>query len=138
MRKSIFLNAILGLIVILIFLLCLSGCNKTNDERVFQYEEMIAEVLEGDITVKENGCIALPQNMEHLSASGECFIVEFNGCTAIYFYSYRGVLDSSKGYLYITDKLHYEEYINTDSYIPTREFVNVVKIEDNLFSCSTN
>lgn len=108
------------------------------EETVKQYETIISMVRNGTIKVKPNGCIVLPEEFKRLSDNGECFIVKFHGDTAIYFYSYRGILESSKGYLYITDKLCYTDYVDTVAYVATQNFVNLVEIQKNLFSCSTD
>ena len=95
-------------------------------------------ILNGDLSVQSNGCVVLPKGYEHLSDSGECFIKWFrNYQTAIYFFKHRGILGSSRGYLYVTDKFSYKDFIDLDVYTGTSNFVNVKKIKENLYSCST-
>ena len=65
-------------------------------------------------------------------------MVEFYDQTAIYFYTYRGILESSKGYLYVTDELSYTDYIDTSEYVAYRDFVNIKELGDNWYSCSTD
>ena len=112
--------------------------NKTKNDVTLQYEKVISMVVDGDIPVKPNGCITLPKSMKYLSDSGECFIVEFNSRTAIYFYSYRGILESSRGYLYITDRLNCEDYVDKTLYVSKPDFVDVERVTECLYSCKTN
>lgn len=101
-------------------------------------DKIVEMVKSNDISVKSNGIISLPKEYQDLSDSGECLLVEYDGKTAIYFYSYRGILESSKGYLYITNDLNYLDYINVDKWASTQNFVNVKKIDSKWLSCSTN
>lgn len=94
-------------------------------------------IKNGDLAVKLNGCIVLPEKYKDLSDSGECFIVKFGDKTAIYFYIFRGIIDSSKGYLYVADDLLYTDYINTNKFSAEQDFINIVELEKNLYSCST-
>ena len=107
-------------------------------QQIEQYESVVDMVKNGSIKVKSNGLVVLPEELRYLSDTGECFIVEFRDNTAIYFYSFRGILESSKGYLYVTDKLCYKDYINTNKYVGTMDFVNLEKLDNNLYSCSTD
>ena len=95
-------------------------------------------IKSGELTVQASGLIVLPKEIEKLSDSGECLLVEFNGQTAIYFYSFRGLLESSKGYLYVTDEIAYENYIDVSAHDPSPDFVNVVELDSNWYSCSTD
>lgn len=107
-------------------------------QQIEQYESVIDMVKNGSIEVRSNGLVVLPEELRNLSDTGECFIVKFRDKTAIYFYSFRGILESSKGYLYVTDKLCYKDYINTNIYVATRDFVNLEKLDNNLYSCATD
>lgn len=115
---------------------------KPNTNRFEQIKNESSKIVKmiksGDIQVKSNGCIVLPEDLSHISDSGECFLVEFQNSTAIYFYTFRGVSSSSKGYIYVTDELTYEEYINTEVYVGTMDFVNIKEIEKDWYSCSTD
>ena len=134
------------LIIVLVLLLVvtptltyiISRKNNTKNDVALQYEKVVSRVVDGDIPVKPNACFALPENMKYLSDSGDCFIVEFNSHTAIYFYSYRGILESSRGYLYITDRLNCDDYVDKAVYVSKPDFVDVEKIAEGLYSCKTN
>ena len=132
------------MIVLLSFLLPLVNnfsqnynSNLTVKQQIEQYKKIVELVRDKTLAVQSNGCIILPEEYKHLSDSGECFLVEFNDNTAIYFYSYRGILGASKGYLYINDQLYYMDYINTDVYVPTMDFVNIIELDNSLYSVST-
>lgn len=132
-------------IVITVLALLIVGCiaiiiyGKTEFSRLRAERESIVDLIKtGELTVEPNGCITLPDNLKKLSDSGDCFIIEFSDKTAIYFYTYRGVLESSKGYVYVTDELSYTDYIDTSEYVAYRDFVNIKELGDNWYSCSTD
>ena len=108
------------------------------EEKKEQYELVVTMIKNGEIQVQPNGIIVLPNELRKISHSGECVIVEVNDKTAIYFYSFRGILESSRGYLYFTDKISYTDYIDVSKYAASMDFINMVEIELNLYSCSTN
>lgn len=137
MKKSSYLIVFFGILFLCFLVLVISSSKmKKSDlsveQRIEQYQEIVNLVTNNTISVKSNGCITLPEEYKHLSDSGECFIVNFKGKTAIYFYTFRGILDSSKGYLFVTNELNYSDYSNTDT-----DFTNIVEIKENLYSCST-
>ena len=125
---TIFLFIILSLIVVF-------NCTKGDK---YTYQHVIQMIKEEQLLVNENGNVKLPEKMKYLSSTGECFVVEYNNKTAVYFYSYRVILESSKGFLVITDELNYKDYIDINKYSATMNFVNVKKVKDNLYSCSTD
>ena len=100
-------------------------------------ENVIELIKRSEIAVHPNGRIVLPTTMSHISDSGECFLIRFGNETAIYFYSYRGLIDSSKGYVYTTDEILWSDYINTEKYVPDIDFYEIVRLEENWYFCST-
>lgn len=113
--------------------------NLEPEQLVEEYDSVVNMIRDGTISVQPNGCVILPDEFKYLSDSGECFVVRFlQDKTALYFYSFRGILDSSKGYIYTTDKISYSDYINTDVYVIMEDFTNIVELTENLFSCSTD
>ena len=132
-------------IVITVLALLIVGCiaiiiyGKTEFSRLRAERESVAGFIKtAELSVESNGCVTLPDSLKKLSASGDCFVVEFYDQTAIYFYTYRGILESSKGYLYVTDELSYTDYIDTSEYVAYRDFVNIKELGDNWYSCSTD
>lgn len=137
MKKLSFLIVLLSVFFLCFLVLVINSfkIQKSDisvEQRIEQYQKIVNLVTENTISVKSNGCIILPEEYKHLSDGGECFIVNFKGKTAVYFYTFRGILDSSKGYLFVTNKLDYSDYSNTNT-----DFTNIVEIKENLYSCST-
>lgn len=100
-------------------------------------ENVVNLIKNSEITVQPNGCVVLPTSLSHLSDSGECFLIRFGKGTAIYFFSYRGIIDSSKGYVYTTDEILWSDYINTEKYVPDIDFYEEVRLEENWYFCNT-
>ena len=136
-KKVLIFTSVILAIVLLVA--CFAVYKLTEFDRLRIQRESVCDMIKnGEISVEANGLFALPENLKKLSDSGECFIVEFEGNTAIYFYTFRGLLESSRGYLYVTENLSYEDYVDTSKYSPSHYFVNVVEIDDNWYSCSTD
>lgn len=111
--------------------------SMSTNEMIEEFEKIVDMINDGDLYVDSNGCIILPDNQKYLSDSGECFIVEFNNKTAIEFFLYRGLLDSgSKSYIYITNKLSYNDYIDEDKYNSLNSYTIIKEITANLCLCS--
>lgn len=143
MKKAAIIILCVGFVLIFLILSILiivfpeshsNGFQDLKEER----EHIVDMIKNGEVSVKSNGLIILPEDLKHLSQTGECFLVSFREETAIYFYSFRGVIDSSKGYLFITDQLDYEDYIDLETYVAEWSFVNVEEIEENWYSCATD
>lgn len=131
MRKR---KVFLAFIVIITLLILIFLQYNNEFERLKNKRESVVEMLlNGELVPTSTGVIALPDDMKNLSDSGECVLVEFQSKKAIYFYSYRGMLDATKGYVFISDKLQELQYPTTDDC-----FVNVVEIEENWFEVSTD
>ncbi len=113
--------------------------SMSTNELVEDFDTIVNMINDGDLYVNSNGCIVLPDNYEYLSDSGECFIVKFDDKTAIEFFLYRGILNSgSKSYIYITNKLSYDHYINSNKYNPLTTYIIIDEITANLFLCSVD
>ena len=131
MRKR---KVFLAFIVIITLIILIFLQNNNEFERLKNKRESVVEMLlNGELVPTSTGVIALPDDMKNLSDSGECVLVEFQSKKAIYFYSYRGMLDATKGYVFISDKLQELQYPTMDDC-----FVNVVEIEENWFEVSTD
>ncbi len=131
MRKR---KVFLAFIVIITLLILIFLQYNNEFERLKNKRESVVEMLlNGELVPTSTGVIALPDDMKNLSDSGECVLAEFQSKKAIYFYSYRGMLDATKGYVFISDKLQELQYPTMDDC-----FVNVVEIEENWFEVSTD
>lgn len=138
MNKKVIIVCV-AIILVVIMVLCFVLFSQTEFERLKVQRESVAGMIKsGELTPQSNGVISLPDEMKKLSRSGECVIVEFDGQTAIYFYSFRGALESSKGYIYVTDEISYKDYIDVSKYNADWDFVNTVELEPNWYSCSTD
>ena len=124
---------VVGIIIVVLILI-----KSTEFERLrTQREAVVDMIIEGELSVQENGLITLPDNLKKLSDSQQCIMVCYNEKTAIYFYTYRGMLENSKGYVFITNKIDYKDYINTKKFIAKKDFIKDKKISSNWYSVST-
>lgn len=125
----------------LFFLLFVTGCSpvqRSDFSDLKKERESIDDLISnGTLDVQDNGLITLPESLKHLSHSGECFLAEFEGHSAIFFFEYRGMLSGSRGVLFVTDLISYEDYIDTDRYSPTQDFSEISKLESNWYSYQT-
>lgn len=132
MRKR---KVFLAFIVIIALLISIPILYNNNEfERLKNKRESVVEMLlTGELVPTNNGVIVLPNDLKSLSDSGECIFVEFQSKKAVYFYSFRGMLDATKGYVFVSEKLQELQYPTMDDC-----FVNVVEIEENWFKVSTD
>ena len=133
MKKIVFIIVCLILISTVVYI------EKNNKEEIQAKRESVVDmILDNTLSVKSNGLIELPDDLKKLSDGASCVLVDFQGKTGIYFYTFRGILDSSKGYVFITDKIDYTDYINTEKFSPYMDFTNIKQISENWFSVSTD
>lgn len=134
------MKKIVSIIVFLVLILTLVYIDKKNNKEEIQTkcESVVDMILDDTLSVKSNGLIELPDDLKKLSDDGLCVLVDFQGKTGIYFYTFRGILESSKGYVFITDKIDYTDYMNTEKFSPYMDFTNIKQISENWFSVSTD
>lgn len=108
-----------------------SSRRENFEEYLTVREEIVNAILEGDMKESGPGVIELPDMYEGVSDGNRLLLVDYNGKTGIYFYTFAGLLESSSGYIYFTDRLTKEECIRVD-------LVNIEHIQDNWYSCSTS
>lgn len=136
MKKRIILIA--SIISIIVFILIVILVKTSEFDRLrSDRESVVALIKSGDLEIKSNGLVILPEKYKKLSDSGECKIFNYFDKTAIYFWTYRGIIDSSRGYFYLTDEINYQDYINTEEYTSSIDFTKVKKIAENWYSAST-
>ncbi len=123
-------------IICFMTLISLTACSVVSYKRgKSDREEVVDMILEGDVQVEENGCILLPDGYKRLSDSGECFVVEFNGQTGVYFFTYRGAMtENSRGYVFVTQELDWRDYINTDKYLETMNWFDIEELDEGWYS----
>ena len=97
-------------------------------------ETVVAEILSGELQADEMGTIELPDAEQYhdISDSDRVVLLSDDGKRGIYFYTFSGLLESSRGYIYITDDLP-EESCNI-----YYDIVNLEHYEGNWYSCSTD
>jgi len=120
----------------LIVFIILSGCGigKDNFEQYFNERTEIVKMIESsDLTFSENGIITLPDKYVHVSDGGEALVGSYNGKVFVYFWTSRGILESSKGYLYFSDIIFPEDFPPIG-----HDFVNMRDLGDGWYSCSTD
>lgn len=106
---------ILPLLINIIFILILRNVPFTEiwldrqyEQNIEGYKQVVALIETGDITIPEDGygLMLLPENYQHLSrGGGEIIIENREGILQVFFFTYRGILDSFSGYTYRSDDL---------------------------------
>lgn len=138
-HKKIAVIIILSLPVI--FCLLLNSCVIKDDIELFSdtkvaMEKIVREVLNKEIGVKENGMFVLPEDFAYLSDTGEACIVDYgHKGYGVYFFTFRGFLGSSRGFLY---KLTSEEYSNINKSSEGFNFVKSKTIDEHWDAVSTD
>ena len=89
-------------LLILIFLFCKRDSYDFEQNRE-DMEKIAEEIVQGKYEISENGLVKLPEGYAHLSDTGEVSLVIYDDKPAVYFWTFRGIIDSSKGYIYILD-----------------------------------
>ena len=128
---------VLGLILWVVYALFF---DKDNAEFDFDkdradMEKVAVAIMQGQYEIEENGVVELPEEYERLSDTGEVCLVMFNGKPAVYFWIDRGVLESSRGYVYVLDDVP-ESII--DEFSTGNNFVNMKEVAENWYSVSTD
>lgn len=121
-----------------IFILSFTACGASSFENSKADREKVVDlILNGDLEVAENGVVTLPDDLKDLSDSGECLVVEFNSRSAIYFFTSRGILGESRGYVYVSDRIDWKDYVNEDEYVGSEDWIEVEELEANWYSVKT-
>lgn len=132
-NKSEIILVILSIAIVNIFICC--GCSSKIKDFDSGYErrmEVVKMVENGKLKSLHNGTIALPQGYEDLSDTGEIVVASYEKKVVIYFWTYRGILSASSGYLYFSDKLSADDFSNYGTV-----FVNLKDLGDGWYSCAT-
>lgn len=138
-KRIIIVSIILVIAVILAIIIIKISKPKANefDRLRVDRESIVTLIKDGKLEVKANGLVVLPEKYKKLSDSGECVIFNYFDKTAIYFWTYRGIIDSSKGYFYVTDEINYQDYINTEVYSSSIDFTKVKELDENWYFATT-
>lgn len=122
----------------ILLLFSLTACGVVSFKNGKDNREKIVDlILDDEVEIAENGLVTLPDNLKNLSDDGVCFIVEFQEKSAIYFFTARGILGESNGYVYITDKIDWHDYVNEEKYTGTQDWIDIEELEVNWYSVKT-
>lgn len=66
-------------------------------------EKFVSMVKSHELINMKNGFVKLPQKEKHLSKGGDIIVEEKNDTIKIFFYTFRGILDSYSGFIYCSD-----------------------------------
>jgi hypothetical protein len=64
--------------------------------------EVVEYVIGNEVIINTGGLISLPQKYKKTSDSGQILLCQKNDEIIIYFFTNRGLLESSSGYIYFT------------------------------------
>lgn len=128
--------------LVFLFSFLFTGC--IDDGNIKDFEDDLAdrtkivEMIErGELKTDKQGLIELPKEYKSLSDSGQICITVATEISstqaAIYFWTFRGPLESSKGYVYLSDKLSVDDYTDYGHC-----FTNIVDLGNGWYSCSTD
>ena len=120
----------------LFFMLSACGVSSFEDGKSDR-ERVVDLILDGRVEITEIGLVTLPDELKKLSDTGECLIVEFKGQSAIYFFEFRGILGESKGYVYVTDRIDWKNYINEEKHRSTLDWVDIEEVETSWYYVKT-
>jgi hypothetical protein len=97
------------------------------------YEEVVAMVNNSTLVPGEYGFVNLPQEYQHLSTGGGDIIVDqTDGVTSIFFYTFRGVLDNSSGFIYRSNDTQ------PGQFLLGQDCIQLEKIEPFWYFCASN
>lgn len=136
------MKKLFALLFCIFFVFSFAACNTMHKVSSFEdgkidREKVVDLILNESVEIAENGIVTLPDESKNLSDTGECVIVEFKDQSAIYFYTFRGILGESRGYVYVTDRIDWKNYVNEDKYIMSHEWIDIEEIETNWYSVKT-
>ena len=142
--KHIKINKLLNKKILILFIIVVStifftSCKYESDDfgKYKEEREAIATaILNEELEIQENGVVTLPEDCSHLADTGEvCMVMFTNESPAVYFWTFRGFAGDSRGYVYVLNSDSTDNISEkcTNSF----EFINVVEIEPNWYSVST-
>ena len=116
----------------------LTACGVASFEKCKEDREKVVDlILNEEVEIAENGLVTLPDDIKDVSDTGECVIVEFQEQSAIYFFEVRGILGESRGYVYVTDRIDWKDYVNEDEYVGSMDWFDIEELEANWYSVKT-
>lgn len=113
------------------------GEEQLIDYNFYKYqaerEEIIRQILLGDLQPDNSGVINLPEELqnEEMARGGYVCYVTYLSKKGIYFCTFSGLLETSSGYMYLTDSVNRID--GSDE-----EIVVIKEYENGWYYCSTN
>lgn len=110
---------------------------KLREYNFYKYrekrEEIVRQILHGELAPNDRGIIELPEELqdEEMAREGYVYVVNYLANEGIYFCTFSGLLETSSGYMYLTDE---SNIVNSSS----EEIVVLEKYEERWYYCSTN
>ena len=127
-----------ALFLCMVLILSLTACGVAPFEKCKEDREKVVDlILNEEVEIAENGLVALPDDIKDISDTGECVIVEFQEQSAIYFFEVRGISGESRGYVYVTDRIDWKDYVNEDEYVGSMDWFDIEELETNWYSVKT-
>ena len=127
-----------ALFLCLVLIFSLTACGVASFEKGKEDREKVVDlILNEEVEIAENGLVTLPDDIEDISDTGECVIVEFQEQSAMYFFEVRGILGESRGYVYVTDQIDWKDYVNEDEYVGSMDWFDIEELETNWYSVKT-
>lgn len=133
-KRAVWIN-ICCILLIVINQIIYNCISKPDETEIWnRREKVVSEILSGELKADETGTILLPQEKQYqdISDGNRVILVSDDGKRGIYFYTFSGLLESSRGYIYITDELP-EKECNSNY-----DIVNLEYYKENWYSCSTD
>ena len=96
-----------------------------------QREEIVRGILDGELVVKES-VIDLPSELadEEMARGGRVYVVRVGNQSGIYFCTFSGLMESSAGFVYLTEQ-EFDEYLQN-------QVVLQEEYGDGWYYCGTN
>lgn len=127
-----------ALFLCMVLIFSLTACGVASFEKCKEDREKVVDlILNEEVEIAENGLVTLPDDIKDVSDTGECVIVEFQEQSAIYFFEVRGILGESRGYVYVTDRIDWKDYVNEDEYVGSMDWFDIEELEVNWYSVKT-
>ena len=135
-----FPEKILVWIFLSLTILCVThSCRaKFDSEQALQdYSKVVDMIANGELTVEKNGWVKLPKELSDLSRNGECVVSKFDDQTAVHFIHFQFMAEAH-GYLLVTDKISYADYVDLEHYSGGFNYSSLEKIAENIYRWRTD
>lgn len=124
-----------------IFIMCFAtiilfvdGNDDDFKETKSDMEFVANEIAAGKYEIDANGLVELPDEYKYLADTGTVCMVSYEGESAVYFWTYRGMLGSSKGYVYVLGETNVDI---TEKCSDEFDFTNIKAVSENWYKVST-